>query len=304
MNEPRSGEAALVYDGECPFCSRYVQMVRLRQSLGPVRLINARDGGQEVERLVREGYDLDEGMALLWQGEVYHGADCINRIALLSTSSGIFNRINAAIFRSPTLSKLLYPMLRAGRNAVLRLLGRTRIRAPEAPKLSLRRYRSASIAVFLAMIAYLALAEAKQYPLLDRLPGANSGEVFPFFSWSLFSNPKRFNTRYSVEIVEGRPESDAEAFEGAVLATTDADFLETIRFQKVVRDYLDQIEDGHAALAETRRPLIDNFLRDFGVSRYRLVRITFNPMEPVPPVSAEIVTEIFEIQPVGVPAQS
>ena len=53
--------AWIVYDGQCPFCSRYVALLRLRDSLGEVRLINARDGGPVVEELQRAGVDLDEG---------------------------------------------------------------------------------------------------------------------------------------------------------------------------------------------------------------------------------------------------
>lgn len=66
-------------------------------------------------------------MVLKLGGRYYHGADCIHALALLSSSSGLFNRINAKVFRSPQLSRVLYPVLRAGRNTVLRLLGRTKI---------------------------------------------------------------------------------------------------------------------------------------------------------------------------------
>ena len=38
--------ASIVYDGDCPFCSRYVKLVRLREALGSVDLVNARDGGR------------------------------------------------------------------------------------------------------------------------------------------------------------------------------------------------------------------------------------------------------------------
>ncbi|MGH6913012.1 MAG: DCC1-like thiol-disulfide oxidoreductase family protein [Geminicoccales bacterium] len=119
--------AAIVYDGQCPFCSRYVQLVRLRQSLGRVELVDAREGGPLVDEVRAAGFDLDDGMVLKLDGRFYHGADCIHRLALLSTPSSSFNRINAALFRSRTASRLMYPVLRAGRNAVLRLLGRTRI---------------------------------------------------------------------------------------------------------------------------------------------------------------------------------
>ena len=120
-------EAVLVYDGDCPFCSRYVALLRLREAMGGMRLVNARDGGPEVTAIRARGLDLDEGMVLLLGERMYHGADCINRLALMSSGSGLFNRVNAAIFRSPRASAVLYPVLRTGRNTVLRLLGRPRI---------------------------------------------------------------------------------------------------------------------------------------------------------------------------------
>jgi len=118
---------SIVYDGDCPFCDRYVTLLRLRDSIGQVALVNARDGGSLVEAIRRLGIDLDEGMVLVMNGELYHGADCLNRLALLTTPSGTFNRMNAWMFRSPTAARLLYPVLRAGRNAALVLLGRKKI---------------------------------------------------------------------------------------------------------------------------------------------------------------------------------
>jgi predicted DCC family thiol-disulfide oxidoreductase YuxK len=118
----------LVYDGECPVCSAYVRYVRIRESVGELTLVNARsDDGPWVRRIKEEGLDLDEGMVLIYGDRFYHGADCIHMLALLSSPSGFFNRINALIFKSPTLSKLLYPVLRAGRNLLLRLLGRSKL---------------------------------------------------------------------------------------------------------------------------------------------------------------------------------
>jgi hypothetical protein len=74
------------------------------------------------------GLDLDEGMVLKMGGRYYHGADCIHVLATLSTPSSAFNRINARIFSSPTLARTLYPVLRTGRNGVLALLGRSKLR--------------------------------------------------------------------------------------------------------------------------------------------------------------------------------
>lgn len=117
----------IVYDGECPFCSQYVRMARLRDSFGPVTLIDARQDDALVEELAAKGYDLNEGMVLIDGDDIYYGADCMNRIALMSTRMGPFNRLNAMIFRNRGLSRVLYPILRTGRNMTLALMGRSRI---------------------------------------------------------------------------------------------------------------------------------------------------------------------------------
>jgi predicted DCC family thiol-disulfide oxidoreductase YuxK len=117
----------LLYDGECPFCSRYVVHVRLREAVGPVMLANAREYPALVEEVRRLGYDVDAGMVLKLNGSYYHGADCIHALALLTTSAGWFNRINSLAFRSRAFARFAYPMLRAGRNLTLRLLGRSRL---------------------------------------------------------------------------------------------------------------------------------------------------------------------------------
>jgi predicted DCC family thiol-disulfide oxidoreductase YuxK len=120
----------LVYDGECPFCSAYVRMLRLRETAGAVRLVNARDGGPEVAAARAAGLDLDEGMVLNVGGRLLHGDECIHALALMTTPSGPFNRLTHWVFRSERRSRLLYPWLRVGRNATLRLLGRRRMGDP------------------------------------------------------------------------------------------------------------------------------------------------------------------------------
>lgn len=120
--------AIIVYDGQCPFCSAYVRYARLRDAVGPVQLVDARSGGPVVEEAIRAGLDLDEGMVLKYGGRLYHGADCLNMLSLLSSRSGLFNRLMAVAFARPGVAHIAYPALRAGRNATLGLLGRGQIR--------------------------------------------------------------------------------------------------------------------------------------------------------------------------------
>lgn len=117
----------LVYDEECPFCSSYVKYVRLQENFGKLNLVDARKGGELVESIKKQGYDLNEGMVLKFQDRYYHGADCINMLALMSTRSGLFNRVNAVIFKNATVSNILYPVLRAGRNLTLKILGKKKL---------------------------------------------------------------------------------------------------------------------------------------------------------------------------------
>ena len=127
-----TGEAWLVYDGQCPACCNYVRHVRLRKSVGEVHLIDAREGGPVVEQVQAAGLDLDKGMAFKIGERIYHGADCLHVLALLSSESGWFNRLNAALFRSPAVSRIAYPALKTGRNLLLFVRGKRAINDPHA----------------------------------------------------------------------------------------------------------------------------------------------------------------------------
>lgn len=117
----------LVYDRECPFCEHYVRMVRIRETVGTLRIVDAREPSAVLDEITALGWDIDQGMVLKLDEQLYYGADAIHALALIGSRSGVFNRLNAAIFRSRRLSAVLYPLLRACRNGLLRLLGKRRI---------------------------------------------------------------------------------------------------------------------------------------------------------------------------------
>jgi predicted DCC family thiol-disulfide oxidoreductase YuxK len=117
----------LVYDGQCPACTHYGQLLRIKQTAGALQLVDAREGGKLVEEITRRGYDLDRGMVLVSEGRMYYGADAMHVLALMSTRSGVFNRLNYWFFRSAALARVLYPVLRCGRGLLLKMLGRTKI---------------------------------------------------------------------------------------------------------------------------------------------------------------------------------
>lgn len=111
----------IIYDGACPFCRAYVRLLRLRQDAGLATLLSARDPDPRIAQYQQQGFDLDQGMLVVMGDAVHAGAEAMQVLAMCSTPSGWFNRCNRLIFSSARLSRLLYPILRAGRRLALRL---------------------------------------------------------------------------------------------------------------------------------------------------------------------------------------
>ena len=123
----------LVYDRQCPACDYYCNLARIRADVGELKLIDAREGGPLVEEITRAKFDIDQGMVLKVGAQLYYGSDAIHALSLMSTRTGLFNRLTYWIFRSRFLSHILYPVLRFFRNLLLKALGRTKINNLELP---------------------------------------------------------------------------------------------------------------------------------------------------------------------------
>lgn len=124
---PDTKKIFLIYDKQCPACNNYCQIVRIKKSIGDLELINARDKSDIMDNITKQGLDIDQGMVLKIDEQLYYGSDAIHALALISSQSGIFNRFNYWIFRSKRISRLLYPVLRFFRNLLLKLLNKTKI---------------------------------------------------------------------------------------------------------------------------------------------------------------------------------
>ncbi|MGO7741138.1 DCC1-like thiol-disulfide oxidoreductase family protein, partial [Rhizobium johnstonii] len=55
------GKTVIVYDGDCPFCSKFVKFQRLRSAIGEVILIDARSDPGLVVAFQSRGMSLDDG---------------------------------------------------------------------------------------------------------------------------------------------------------------------------------------------------------------------------------------------------
>lgn len=117
----------VIYDGECPFCSAYVKMLRLTEAVGPVELLDARQPHPVVDEVRRAGIDFDEGMAVRLEGRTLHGAEAMQWLSVMTTPSATLNGVMARLLRNERRARIAYPVLRAGRNLALALLGKRKI---------------------------------------------------------------------------------------------------------------------------------------------------------------------------------
>ncbi len=115
-----SNTVYIIYDGDCPFCSHCAKALRIKQSIGALKLINARIEDYQP-LLAGQKFDLNEGMLLIIEGRYYHAADAAHMLALISTPSDSFNKINFLLFHRLFLAKLFYPLFRWIRNLLLKI---------------------------------------------------------------------------------------------------------------------------------------------------------------------------------------
>lgn len=123
QHDTGSGETQIIYDGGCPVCRAYVRFSEFENDR-PLKYVDARQFPDLVRQLSNQGIDLDEGLVVATDDALHHGADAMHLLAGLTRRRGIWNRAMVRLFGTRRSSHLLYPVFRAGRNLLLRLLRR------------------------------------------------------------------------------------------------------------------------------------------------------------------------------------
>lgn len=116
----------IYYDGGCPACSYYVLMSRIQKQFN-VKLYNLREHPEKAKSFLEDGFDVDEGMLVVINGSRFFGADAIYILNLYGESRGFLSFIMRSYFRHRFLARITYPLLRFGRNTLLKILGRKKM---------------------------------------------------------------------------------------------------------------------------------------------------------------------------------
>ena len=113
-------EVWLVYDGECPICRPTANAIKIKNAVGTLHLVNARETHPILEQIKKAGVNLDDGMVVKFQDTLYHGVEAQHILALIGTNSDWFNRLNVCLFRSKFIAKFIYPILKLIRSILLK----------------------------------------------------------------------------------------------------------------------------------------------------------------------------------------
>ncbi|MGC2199940.1 MAG: DCC1-like thiol-disulfide oxidoreductase family protein [Stellaceae bacterium] len=117
----------VLYDGACPLCTSYVRRIRIAENVAQIELLNARDQAALVAGFRERGIEINRGMIVMVDDELYYAEDALRVLAALSTGWGPWNRLSAFLFRSPRRASVFYLMMVAGRRTLLCLMRRSQI---------------------------------------------------------------------------------------------------------------------------------------------------------------------------------
>ena len=120
-----SDQILFIYDGECPFCNHFAQLLELKSSFPSLQILNGRENLKKLTTLYNQGYDLNNGAILINDGQIMHGSDAINWICSeLKEPNDSLLELLRIIFSSNKRSKLLFPFLLWSRRLLLTLKGK------------------------------------------------------------------------------------------------------------------------------------------------------------------------------------
>jgi len=120
-----SDKNLFIYDGECPFCNHFAQLIELKSSLPGFEILDGRKNLALLSQLYKDGYDLNKGAILINNENILHGADAINWICSeIKEPSVSLLEILRIIFSSNKRTKILFPFLLWGRRFSLTLKGK------------------------------------------------------------------------------------------------------------------------------------------------------------------------------------
>lgn len=125
----------IIYDGDCPFCHKYVYITKLKSKYS-VEIINARDDKNKAIKFKESGYNLDKGFLLIHNEKIYHGDKAIKFITSQSDTT-FHNLLLKPLFSNSLTSFITYKMFTFIRSFTFYVLGIPKIYSNKESKNSI-----------------------------------------------------------------------------------------------------------------------------------------------------------------------
>ena len=120
-----SNTSLFIYDGECPFCNHFAQLLELKGSLPEFEILDGRENLALLTKLYNQGYDLNKGAILINNENIMHGADAISWICSeIKEPSDSLLELLRILFTSNKRTNFFFPFLLWGRRLSLTLKGK------------------------------------------------------------------------------------------------------------------------------------------------------------------------------------
>jgi predicted DCC family thiol-disulfide oxidoreductase YuxK len=127
MQAVQKQKVFLVYDHDCPVCRGYCTRLSPRDDRTEIALVNARTDDSLMPEITDRGLDIDEGMVLKVGDDIFYGSEAAWRLTEYTRRRGFTGWIDRLFFPTRRAAQVMYPLGKAIRGAILRLLHIPRI---------------------------------------------------------------------------------------------------------------------------------------------------------------------------------
>ena len=116
----KNSDFTFIYDGECPFCNHFAELLELKSKINDIRILDARKNPVLIKELLDKGFDIDQGAVLYHKDKIFHGYEAINTICnQINNPSSKLLEILSITFKSSKRTKFIFPFLVTARRLAL-----------------------------------------------------------------------------------------------------------------------------------------------------------------------------------------
>ena len=116
----KDSDFTFIYDGECPFCNHFAELLELKSKISNITILDARKNPILIRDLLDKGFDIDRGAVLYHKDKIFHGHEAINTICnQINNPSSKLLQILSITFKSSKRTKFIFPFLVTARRLAL-----------------------------------------------------------------------------------------------------------------------------------------------------------------------------------------